>query len=136
MSNERNKWKLYFDGFCSKSQEVGIGVVVECPRNEENCYHKDLRHKLTCNQAEYVALIIRLEIAKQKRVTHLIIKGDSKLVCKQVEGDWKVRADNLKEFHHTVESLRFQFTSTKILHVPRRENTKACQMSTVRPKNA
>ena len=52
MSNERNKWKLYFDGFCSKSQEVGVGVVVEGPRGKQNYYHKNLRHKLTCNQAE------------------------------------------------------------------------------------
>jgi ribonuclease HI len=70
-----------------------------------------------------------LEIAKKKGASHLEIKGDSKLVCKQVDGDWKVRADNLKPYHIVVEKLRSQFVSTSIGHIPKCENSGADRMS-------
>jgi ribonuclease HI len=72
---------------------------------------------------------VGLEIAKRKGASHLEIKGDSKLVCKQVDGDWKVRADNLKPYHIAVEKLRAQFVSTSIGHIPRCENSEADRMS-------
>jgi ribonuclease HI len=72
---------------------------------------------------------VGLEIAKEKGASDLEIKGDSKLVCKQVDGDWKVRADNLKPYHIAVEKLRVQFVSISIGHIPRCENSKANRMS-------
>lgn len=57
------------------------------------------------------------------------IKEDSKLVCKQVDGDWKVRTNNLKPYHIAMEKLRAQFVSTSIGYIPRCENSRANRMS-------
>lgn len=38
----------------------------------------------TNNVAEYRSLILGLKVALQKRITHISVKGDSKLVCMQV----------------------------------------------------
>jgi hypothetical protein len=46
-----------------------------------------------------------------------------------VDGDWKVRADNLKVYHTAVNKLRDQFISTSIGHIPRCKNTEADCMS-------
>jgi ribonuclease HI len=82
MSNKTDTWKLFFDGSCAKDQKEGAGIILKDPQGKKNCYHKSLDKNLTCNQAEYAALVAGLEIAKEKGATHLDIKGDSKLVCK------------------------------------------------------
>jgi ribonuclease HI len=134
MSSQEDSWTLYFDGSCSQDREAGVGVVLKDSQGQKNCYYKVLDKDLTCNQAEYATLVTSLEIAKGKGVTHLDIKGDSKLIYNQVVGDWKVKADNLKALHHTVEELRSQFVFTSIQHTPRRENVEADKMSRTKTK--
>lgn len=87
MSDTGNEWKLYFDGLCSKRSGSGARVISEDEAGKRDRYHKDLGNDLTCNQSEYVALIVGLKIAKEKGVTRIAIAGDSQLVCKQVVGD-------------------------------------------------
>jgi ribonuclease HI len=99
--------------------------VLKDPQGKKDCYYKSLDKDLTCNQTEYAALVTGLDIAKGKGASHLEIKGDSKLVCKQVDGDWKVRIHNLKPYHIAVEKLRAQFVSTSIGHIRRCENSEA-----------
>lgn len=82
----------------------------------------------------YIALITRLEIAKGKGVSDISIKGDSKLVCNQVDGSSQVKAENLKPFHNGVEELKAQFTTSKVLHVSRSKNRGADRMSKAQTK--
>lgn len=107
-------------------------MVLEDGIGNRNRYHKDLGNNLTCNQSEYAALITGLEIARGKGATRIAIAGDSQLVCKQVAGDWQVKSENLIPYHQTVETLKTQFKSVSIKHIPRKENTEADELSKVR----
>jgi ribonuclease HI len=82
-----NKWKLFFDGSCSRAIGSGAGIVLEDPIGKREFYFKDLGFNLTCNKSKYVALIAGLEIARGKQIMSLEVLGDSKLTCKQVAGD-------------------------------------------------
>lgn len=96
MTNKKDEWMLYFDGSCSKESGSSAGVVLEDSTGKRDNYHKDLGRDLTCNQSEYAALIIRLEIAKGKGITRMLVAGDSQLVCKQVASCRSlVNADNV-----------------------------------------
>lgn len=79
MTDEKEEWKLYFDGSCSKESGSGAGVILEDSTGKHDKYHKDLGQDLTYNQSEYAALITCLEIGKKKGITHLTISGDSQL---------------------------------------------------------
>jgi ribonuclease HI len=72
----------FFDDSCAKDQRTGAGIVLKNLQGKRDCYYKSLDKCLTCNQAEYSALVVGLEIAKGKGAYYLEIKGDSKLVCK------------------------------------------------------
>ncbi|KAG5553224.1 hypothetical protein RHGRI_011177 [Rhododendron griersonianum] len=52
-------------------------------------FQLDENRILTNNQAEYEALIIGLEIAKELNIRHLSVSGDSQLIIRQVTGQYK-----------------------------------------------
>jgi len=118
-------WKLHFDGSCSKQLGSGAGVIIESPEGVKEVYHRDLRKGLTCNQSEYVALVTGLEIAKERNIQHILVKGDSKLICNQVSGNWEVKSEKLRPFYQAVKELSREFKTVKISHIPREENYEA-----------
>jgi len=77
-------WKLNFDGSCSKQEGSRARVILENLDGVKETYHRDLGKGLTNNQSEYAALVTGLEIAKEKKIHHVQIRGDSKLICNQV----------------------------------------------------
>ncbi|XP_058208205.1 uncharacterized protein LOC131321220 [Rhododendron vialii] len=80
---EMKPWKLSFDG--SKTDRgVGAGIVFTFPKGEflQFSFQLDESRILTNNQAEYEALIIGLEIAKELNIRYLNVMGDSQLVIR------------------------------------------------------
>jgi ribonuclease HI len=126
------EWKLYFDGSNSQDRNSTAGVVLESPTGEKDKYHRDLRKSLSCNQSEYSALITGQEIARGKQISKVTIVGDSKLVCKQVSGNWQVKSESLKPFYRDVAELAKHFESVKIKHIPRDQNIEANRLSKMR----
>jgi hypothetical protein len=79
-------WKLFFDGsVCSQAQ--GIGCVIVSPHGVE--YELSIWHEFECtnNQAEYEALLKRLETLVELGVLHAEIFGFSNLVVQQIKGE-------------------------------------------------
>lgn len=58
-------------------------------------------------------------MAKRLGVRRVEAKGDSKLVVMQVEGKWKVNAENLRPLREAVVQEVRGFESFKIGHIPR-----------------
>jgi ribonuclease HI len=56
---------------------------------------KVLPRDVSCNQAEYAALILQLELALKLGVVRLQVLGDSKLISNQVSGKWRVKTLDL-----------------------------------------
>ena len=50
---------------------------------------------------------------------------DSKLVVEQVNGNWKVKSENIKLIHNQIMELLKFFSSFKLKHIPRELNTSA-----------
>ena len=79
----------------------------------------------TNNLAEYTALVRALERAAQLGGERLVIRSDSELLVKQMNGQYRVKNPQLKILHDRAARLREQFTSVSIVHVPREENRHA-----------
>jgi ribonuclease HI len=88
-----------------------------------------LGYRVTNNQAEYKGLINGLDYMVRNSIScnKLFIKGDSKLVIKQMEGHYRVKSNNLKAYHNEAkESLgQVEKSSYVLRHVPREQNTVA-----------
>jgi len=96
---------------------------------EREKYYKELGPNLTCNQAEYAALIFGLEIAKGKQINDLKVVGDSKLVCMQVAWEWQVKSKRLQPLYQVVEELKSNFNCISFSHIPCQQNHEADELS-------
>lgn len=81
--------------------------------------------KATNNVAEYEGVILALELAGQLRAGKLVIKLDSELVVRQIEGNYKVKNEGLRPYHARAVELIAGFPSFTIKHVRRDKNKKA-----------
>ncbi|MDZ7688362.1 MAG: ribonuclease HI family protein [Halobacteriales archaeon] len=83
----------------------------------------------TNNEAEYVALLRGLTEARELGYSVVEAVGDSELVVKQVGGEWRCRAKNLKPLHEEVLGVAEGFDDFEIRHVPRSENHEADELA-------
>ena len=73
----------------------------------------------TNNQAEYEALISALEFASLLKSEEVACYLDSKLVVKQLNGEYKVRSSKLRSLWLKVQELKKGFKGISFAYVPR-----------------
>lgn len=81
--------------------------------------------RATNNVAEYRALLLGIEQARELGATELELVGDSELVVKQVLGQYKVKDAGLKPLHAEVKAALEPIESWSIRHVKREHNAEA-----------
>lgn len=85
----------------------------------------------TNNYAEYEAVILAFEtlmklVPKGKRsAIEVMVKLDSELVVKQMQGEYKVKHPVLKEQHARLTHAAGAFGTVTFIHVPRAQNKDA-----------
>ena len=97
-----------------------IGYIVSTDDSTERESHHI--GEATNNQAEYHALIQALQTARQMGCTDVVVQGDSQLVVKQVQGEWKVKDSELHTLWKRATELAEEFEEFDIEHIPREEN--------------
>ncbi|KAI4366635.1 hypothetical protein MLD38_022490 [Melastoma candidum] len=114
---------LEFDGAAKGNPgPAGAGAIV---RSEDGSVLREGVGRATNNAAEYRALILGLRYALEKGYQQIRVRGDSKLVCMQVQGLWKMKSENLANLHKLAKELRDRFTCFQINHVLREFNAEA-----------
>jgi len=100
---------------------AGIGVVFSSSAGEIISTFKEYIGKATNNVAEYRALALALEKAKNYEYDELECRLDSELVVKQLKGEYKVKDPNIKEQYVRIQDLMF-FKPINFVHVRREKN--------------
>ncbi len=94
-----------------------------------------LEDRATNNYAEYMAVIKALEWLKKSNVDFdkIVIRTDSQLVVKQINGEWSVNSDNMRDLWEESKELIASFEDrskdVKIEHVSRENNIKADELT-------
>ncbi|KAL2944011.1 Gypsy retrotransposon integrase-like protein 1 [Bienertia sinuspersici] len=114
-------WQLYFDG-AARKDGAGAGIVLVSPEKHILPYSFTLTHQCSNNVAEYQALILGLEMAKEMGICDVDIYGDSKLVIHQLLDDYDVKKDDLVPYHKHALQLLSESESAAMEHVPRSAN--------------
>ena len=83
----------------------------------------------TNNVAEYLALLYALQEAQARGITRLIVKTDSELVAKQLDGSYKVRDGTLRLFYDLARQMLAAFERVTIEHISRTQNTQADRLA-------
>jgi ribonuclease HI len=82
----------------------------------------------TNNVAEYRALLLGIELAKELDADEVELVGDSLLIVEQVRGNWKVKQEHLRPLHTKVRDELRGLGSWSIRHVKRGENERADEL--------
>jgi ribonuclease HI len=103
---------------------AGIGVVFSDEDGKIIAKFKECIGEATNNIAEYRALILALEKAKDFEANEIECRLDSELVVKQLRGEYKVKDEKLKPLFEKAHELAF-FKPIKYVHVRRELNKEA-----------
>jgi len=85
----------------------------------------------TNNVAEYRAVIFALKKAKsllggeKSEKTDIEIRSDSELIVNQLNGNYKVKEEDLKLLFVDVWNAKQEFKSVSFVHIPREKNKEA-----------
>ncbi|XP_060184422.1 uncharacterized protein LOC132614082 isoform X1 [Lycium barbarum] len=117
---------LEFDG-ASKGNPglAGAGAVLRADDGSFICRLREGLGVATNNAAEYRGIILGLNYALSKGFTSIRVQGDSKLVCMQIQGLWKVKNQNISTLYEQAKQLKDRFLSFRIIHVLRESNSDA-----------
>jgi ribonuclease HI len=85
----------------------------------------------TNNQAEYRAIIAALEKAIRLGAKRVVVKSDSELVVKQINGKYRVKKATLKPLYQRVKQLQGLLEGFTIAHIPRQQNIEADNLANI-----
>jgi ribonuclease HI len=104
---------------------AAAACVVSTPGGDVLRERAQLLGSTTNNVAEYRALLLGLEQARELGADEVEVVGDSELIAKQVIGDYKVKNAALKSLHREALASFARFASWSIRTVPRAQNAEA-----------
>ncbi|XP_070035067.1 uncharacterized protein [Nicotiana tomentosiformis] len=116
-------WTLYTYG-ASNIKGSGLGIVL-ITHSGETLRQAIRTVPLTNNEAEYEALIARLELAWVLDSEVIEIKCDSQLVVNQVYGTFETKEERMQQYVVKVQALLARFLEWSITHILREDNAEA-----------
>ena len=104
---------------------AAAACVISTPEGDTIGEHSQLLGSTTNNVAEYRALLLGLQQARELGADEVEVIGDSELIAKQVIGAYKVKNAALKSLHDEALASFARFASWSIRTVPRAQNAEA-----------
>ena len=123
------KYKVFCDGASrSNPGEAAIGVSIQIDGKEIHTISKAIG-VASNNEAEYLALESALEYCLKNDFMNLEIFLDSKLVVEQVNGNFKVKSNNLKPLRDKILEHIEMLEFVSINHIYRENNKRADELA-------
>jgi ribonuclease HI len=119
--------RIHTDGASRGNPGAAAFAYVIAPENGDPIEEAGCLGQLTNNQAEYTALVRALEHALELGTHHhLLIHSDSELIVKQMNGQYRVKKEELRGLFQQAQDLKKQFQGgVTIRHVRREQNSRA-----------
>jgi len=121
--------KIYIDGSSiGNPGKAGVGYLIY----NDNVLIKKGSVYLgiqTNNFAEYMALIFSLIEILDMRKEHYMFFSDSKLLCEQINGNFKVKNQNIYPLFVLAKKMISKLDNFKITHIAREKNKEADRLA-------
>jgi ribonuclease HI len=127
---------IHFDGLCYPKNPGGVAAYGYLAHRDGKLIHQGFRavgegKGMTNNVAEYEGLMAAAQwIADEEITEKIVIKGDSELVIKQMNGQYRVNSATSKKYVPEIKLL-LQGKDVSLVWVPREENEEADKLSRV-----
>jgi ribonuclease HI len=121
-----NKVTIHTDGAARGNPgPAAIGVIIKDGTGKTIASISRRLGATTNNQAEYQAIIAGLEKAVSLGARQVVIKSDSELVVKQINGLYRIKNTELRPLYQEVVRLIGGLESFAISYIPRGQNAAA-----------
>lgn len=114
---------------------AGYGAVVKDETGQTLAELNEYLGETTNNIAEYNGLVAALERVKllaEGQPVCVVVKMDSELIVKQMNGEYKIKNEGLKPLFWRIRQLIVELGGqVSFTHIPRRENKEADYLSNV-----
>ena len=107
---------------------AAIAAVATDPGGDELTERAETIGDATNNVAEYRALMLGIQLAKDLGADEVEFVADSMLIVEQVRGNWKVKQDHLKPLRERAVRELAGFGAWSIRHVKRGDNERADEL--------
>ena len=123
---------IYTDGGARGNPgPAGAGVVIYQEKGDGEELAEEFGKYIgeaTNNVAEYTALFLAIQRAREMGATSIDFMMDSELVVKQMRREYKVKEPNLAILFTKVWNEMIHFKKVTFTHIPREKNKKADKM--------
>ena len=102
--------------------------MLTSPKQDQLRYVLQIHFAASNNVAEYEALLLGLEICRDRGIKCLNIKGDSDLVIQQVKNKFPCKSERLKGYRSAIWNLMDDLDAIKLIAIPREQNAKADEL--------
>jgi ribonuclease HI len=118
---------IHFDGGGLSPGPVTAACIVEL---SDGSVKEDVASfdEGTHNIAEWQALILGLRVALKHGERHVVVMGDSMLVVKQINREWKTKNEVLRSLRTQAEELLTQFETWRVEWIPREQNRRTDEL--------
>ncbi len=108
---------------------AAVGVIVRDTDGVIIAEFGEAIGEATNNVAEYRALIRALEECRLLKAGQVIIRTDSQLMARQIDGSYKVKSEQLRDLYDRALELLAGFEAFEVAHIPRAENMEADKLA-------
>jgi len=107
---------------------AAVAAVATTPEGGELTDRSAYIGETTNNVAEYRALMLGLELARELGANEVEVVNDSELIARQIGGEYKVKQAHLKPLHAKAAAALREFDSWAVRSVRREQNTRADEL--------
>ncbi|HEY3373451.1 MAG TPA: ribonuclease HI family protein [Candidatus Aquicultor sp.] len=121
---------IYSDGAARGNPgPAGAGGQILTPSGKTIAEISEYLGETTNNVAEYSALILALEKAREFYPKEIEIRADSELMVKQLNGEYRVKNEGLKPLYDRVRQLLVGVKKVNVRHIYRSDNKRADELA-------
>jgi probable phosphoglycerate mutase len=110
---------------------ASYGLIVRAPDGTTELEIGKYLGRATNNVAEYYALIGALDYAQAHGIERLLVRSDSELLVRQMQGRYKVKSADLRPLYEHARKLARGLAHFAIEHVPRERNSDADELANI-----
>jgi len=107
---------------------AAAGIIISNAKGEILCAEGFFLGEATNNVAEYEGIVRGLAAAKKLGGSEIKLFSDSELLVKQINGQYRVKSEQLKPYYQQVMEHIRKFKKVTVRHVRRSENAKADEL--------
>ena len=88
-----------------------------------------MKFPTTNNDDEYEGILTGLKLGKAFGVKNLLVQNDSKLMIRQIKGEYKEKEERMQKYLRLTKHLTHEFDKVEFVQVPRSQNMVADEIS-------